>query len=188
MRLVVGLGNPGSEYDNTPHNIGFAVAEELARRVGVGFKRGPVPESMSANLPARDAMLLLPLSYMNLSGRPVSAALRWHKLEPRQLIVVCDDVNLPSGKLRIRAAGGPGGQKGLRSIIETLGTEDIPRLRLGVGGGVAGADVAYWVLRKLRGKELDAFHELAARGADAIEHRLEYGLDAAMNRFNASGD
>ncbi|MCB9358202.1 MAG: aminoacyl-tRNA hydrolase [Calditrichaeota bacterium] len=188
MRLVVGLGNPGTEYDDTPHNIGFAVCEELARRAGVSFKRGPVAETASAALPGRDVTLLLPLAYMNLSGRPVTAAMRWHKLESKSLIVVCDDVNLPEGKLRIRSGGGAGGQKGLRSIIETIGTEDIPRLRLGVGGGVPGADVGYWVLRKLRGKPLEAYRELASLGADAIEHWLEFGLDAAMNRYNASSE
>lgn len=188
MRLVVGLGNPGPEYELTPHNVGFSVVEELARRAGVSFKRGPVPESTSTSLQNRDAVLMRPLSYMNLSGRPVAAAMRWLKLAPTDLIIVCDDVNIPFGRLRIRQSGGAGGQKGLKSIVETLGTENVPRMRLGVGGGYPGADVGSYVLRKLRGKELDQFNEMVGRGADAIEHWLEQGLDAAMNRFNVSGD
>ncbi|MCB1059122.1 MAG: aminoacyl-tRNA hydrolase [Calditrichaeota bacterium] len=189
MRLIVGLGNPGSEYDDTPHNIGFAVVEELARRNSLVFRRGPVPESMAVQLSPRiDAVLLRPLSYMNLSGRPVSAAARWYKVSPKELIVVCDDVNLPFGRLRIRANGGPGGQKGLNSIIQSLGTDEIPRLRMGVGGGYPGADVGNYVLRKLRGKELDSYRELVELGADAVEHWLAEGLDAAMNRFNVSAE
>lgn len=189
MRLIVGLGNPGSEYDDTPHNIGFAVVEELARRTGATFKRGPVAESMIAQLqPPVDAVLFRPLSYMNLSGRPVSAAVRWYKLAPKDTIIVCDDVNIPFGRLRIRPSGGAGGQKGLSSILQALGTEEVPRIRLGVGGGYPGADVANYVLRRLRGKELEAFRSLAERGADALEHWMSEGLDAAMNRFNVASD
>jgi len=185
VRLIVGLGNPGSDYEDTPHNIGFAVTDELARRVGAAFKKGPVPETVVAQLPAaHDAVLVKPLAYMNLSGRPVGAALRWYKIEPTDLIVVCDDVNLPYGRMRIRASGGGGGQKGLVSILQAMGTDNFPRLRMGVGGGYPGADVGSYVLRKQRGKELDNFRELAARGADAIEHWLSNGLEAAMNRFN----
>lgn len=189
MRLVVGLGNPGAEYDDTPHNIGFAVVEELARRNSLSFRKGPVAESMAVQLaPQIDAVLFRPLSYMNLSGRPVSAAARWYKLGPKEVIVVCDDVNLPFGRLRIRANGGPGGQKGLNSIIQSLGTDEIPRLRLGVGGGFPGADVGDYVLRKLRGKSLEDYRDLVGLGADAIEHWLTNGLDAAMNRYNVSAD
>lgn len=158
---------------------------EFARRTGAKFKRGPVAESLSASIPTLNVNLLLPLSYMNLSGRPVAAALRWQKLEFASLIVVCDDVNLPFGKLRIRGTGGAGGQKGLKSILETLGTEEIPRMRLGVGGGEPGADVGFHVLRKLRGSELDQYHELASRAADALEVWLESGMETAMNRFNS---
>lgn len=188
MRLIVGLGNPGLEYEDTPHNVGFAVMDELARRAGVVFKKGPVPSSLAAQWSAQDCVLLKPISYMNLSGQPVGAMLRWQKLDVKDLIVVCDDVNLPFGRLRIRSNGGAGGQKGLNSIIQSLGGEDFPRLRLGVGGGYPGADVGSYVLRKLRGGELDKLRELTARGADAIELLLGNGLEAAMNRFNISSD
>lgn len=188
MRLIVGLGNPGSDYEHTPHNVGFAVVEELARRFGASFKRGPVAECSSASVPGKEFALIRPLSYMNLSGRPVAGALQWYKLKQADLIVVCDDVNLPFGRLRIRPSGGAGGQKGLRSIIETLGSEDFSRIRLGVGGGYPGADVGAYVLRKLRGKELEALNETVARASDAIEFWLASGLEAAMNRFNISSD
>lgn len=189
MRLIVGLGNPGSEYEDTPHNIGFATVGEAAIRASVSFKRGPVPECMIAqlSLPA-DAVLFRPLSYMNLSGRPVAAAVKWYKIRPQDIIVICDDVNIPFGRIRVRQNGGPGGQRGLNSIIQTLGTDSIPRIRLGVGGGYPGADVGSYVLKKLRGGELEAFRELSSRGADAIEHWLLNGLEATMNRFNVSGD
>lgn len=188
MRLIVGLGNPGSEYVDTPHNIGFAVVEELARRVNVSFKRGPVAESMIAQVAQSDTVFFRPLSFMNLSGRPVSAAMRWYKIRPQDVIIVCDDVNIPFGRLRIRPAGGPGGQKGLVSILQILGTEEVPRIRMGVGGGFPGADIGNYVLKKLRGKELDAYRTLAERGADAIEHWIANGLDSAMNSFNLSSD
>lgn len=189
MRLIVGLGNPGLEYDDTPHNIGFAVVEEIARRSSISFRRGPVSESMIAPLPSQfEAILFRPLSYMNLSGRPVSAATRWYKLKPQDLIVVCDDVNIPFGRIRIKQSGGAGGQKGLNSIVQTFGTEDFPRIRMGVGGGYPGADVGNYVLKKLRGKDLETYRELAERGADAVEHWLTNGLEATMNRFNVSAD
>ncbi len=189
MRLIVGLGNPGSEYDNTPHNIGFAVVEEIARRNSTSFKRGPVPESVIAPLsPDLEAVLFRPISYMNLSGRPVGAAVRWYKIQPQDLIIVCDDVNLEFGRLRIRASGGPGGQKGLNSILQALGTEDVPRLRVGVGGGYPGSDVGNYVLRKLRGKELESYVALYKHVADAIEHWISNGIDSAMNRFNVSNE
>lgn len=185
MRLVVGLGNPGAEYDDTPHNVGFATLDELARRAQVSFRRGPVAESMTAQMPAGfETVLFKPLSFMNLSGRPVSAAIRWYKMRPQDVFVICDDVNIPFGRLRIRQGGGPGGQKGLNSIIQSIGTESIPRMRMGVGGGYPGADIGNYVLKRLRGKELADYHELVGRGADAIEHWLESGIESMMNKFN----
>ena len=187
MFLVAGLGNPGSEYDDTPHNIGFAVVNELANRAGQQLKRGPVAECASAKLtPKFDAVAIRPLSYMNLSGRPVAASLRWFDLTPANLIVVCDDVNLPFGKIRIRLKGGAGGQKGLVSIIQTLGTEEFCRIRLGVGGGYPGADVGSHVLRKLRKSELETFREMAKTACDALELWFKDGPEAAMNRYNTS--
>jgi PTH1 family peptidyl-tRNA hydrolase len=144
MPLIVGLGNPGSEYEGTPHNIGFEVVGRLAERNGLKFRRGAASNSEEAkiitSLPA--VILLRPLSYMNLSGGPVKSALGYYKFNLSELLVICDDVNLPLGNLRLREKGVAGGQKGLLSVISALGTEDFPRLRLGVGGGHPGANLS----------------------------------------------
>ena len=183
--LIVGLGNPGKEYDGTPHNVGFEVAARLAERGGVHFRRSPVGNAEEARLPQSDRIVLFrPLSYMNRSGLPVSAALRYYELSPANLLVVCDDVNLPLGHLRMRQNGGPGGQKGLISIIQQLGTEDFPRLRIGVGGGHPGADVGRHVLSKFSGHDRAAAEEALELAADAVDCFLNEGLSAAMNKYN----
>ncbi len=185
MPLIVGLGNPGSEYEGTPHNIGFEVAALLAERSHLKFRRSPVPNADEIKLPgATKTIVLRPLSFMNRSGGPVGAALRYYGFETSDLLVVCDDVNLPLGHLRIRTKGGAGGQKGLVSIIEVLGSEEFARLRLGVGGGHPGADVAHHVLSKFSGPSRTLASETAGRAVDAIECYLSSGLAEAMNRFN----
>jgi peptidyl-tRNA hydrolase, PTH1 family len=185
MPLIVGLGNPGTEYEGTPHNVGFEVVARLARRWNLKLRKSRGGEAEEAALPGTPRVVLLrPLSYMNLSGRPVSAAMRWHGFEPADLMIVCDDVNLPLGHLRIRTQGGAGGQKGLRSIIENLGTDEMARLRIGVGGGDPGADVARHVLRKFPGAQRDQIDQALEQAADAVECWLRDGLETAMNRFN----
>ena len=183
--LIVGLGNPGKEYEGTPHNIGFDVVALLAERAGVNFRKSPVGNAEEAKLLlANRTILFRPLSFMNRSGTPVSAALRYYELTPNEFLVICDDVNLPLGQLRIRQGGGPGGQKGLLSVVQQLGTEDFPRLRLGVGGGHPGADVGKHVLSKFSATERAIADEAIERAADAVECFLKEGLSAAMNRYN----
>jgi peptidyl-tRNA hydrolase, PTH1 family len=185
MPLIVGLGNPGSEYDGTPHNVGFDVAARLASRWNLRFRKSRISEAEDVALPGTPRVVLLrPLSYMNLSGRPVSAAMRWHGFRPADLLIVCDDVNLPLGHLRLRSNGGAGGQKGLRSILETLGTDEVARLRIGVGGGEAGADVARHVLKKFSSGQRTLLDQTLEQAADAVECYLRDGLETAMNRFN----
>ncbi|MBU0508996.1 aminoacyl-tRNA hydrolase [bacterium] len=185
MPLIVGLGNPGKEYQGTPHNVGFAVVSRLAEQWGIGFRRSRSGEAEEAVRPGEArAVLLRPLSYMNLSGRPVSAALRWYDLPISELLVICDDVNLPAGHLRLRFKGGSGGQKGLQSIVEHLGTEEFARLRIGVGGGDPRTDVAEYVLSRVPAELRLTIDEAVARAANAVECYLRDGLDAAMNRFN----
>lgn len=186
MPLIVGLGNPGPEYDDTPHNVGFAVAARLAEQAGVRFRRlrfRHVEEAILTDAPR--AIIARPLTYMNLSGGPVRTMLKRHGVPLAELLVVCDDVNLPPGVLRLRPRGGAGGQKGLRSIIDALGTEEFARLRIGVGGGAAGADVARHVLKKWRGAARDAMETAIDAAADTVQHFLRDGIDAAMNRCNA---
>ncbi len=185
MPLIVGLGNPGKEYDGTPHNVGFEVATRLAARARTTFRRSPVGNAEEAKLPRAGRVIIFrPLAFMNRSGQPVSAALRYYEFSPADLLVICDDVNLPVGFLRMRQEGGPGGQKGLVSIIQQLGTEKFPRLRIGVGGGHAGADVAKHVLSKLSGSERKLMDDAVDLAANAVECFLSEGLATAMNRFN----
>jgi PTH1 family peptidyl-tRNA hydrolase len=185
MPLIVGLGNPGARYRDTPHNIGFEIVARLAERAQATFRRTQGGKAEEAAWPLRPRVILLrPLSYMNLSGAVVQAGLGRHHFELGELLVVCDDVNLPLGHLRFRMKGGAGGQKGLLSIIDVLGTEEFARLRVGVGGGEPGADVARYVLRKFARDLRPAMSAAVNRAADAAECYLSDGLEAAMNRFN----
>jgi PTH1 family peptidyl-tRNA hydrolase len=186
MIIIAGLGNPGPEYDYTPHNVGFAVVDELASRLGVRFRRsasGLAQEGGSSG--TTRVILLKPQTYMNRSGSAVRAALEFYKGNPAEdLLVICDDVNLPMGYLRFRDSGGAGGQKGLVSIIQVFGGEKIPRLRIGMGGGHPGADVASHVLRKQTGDSRERFVSIVKSAADAVECYVEHGLQVAMNRHN----
>lgn len=185
MPLIAGLGNPDPEYAGTPHNVGFAVLERLAGRLHIRFRNRPISKAATAKLPGDPPVILLrPLSYMNRSGEPVKAALRYYQLTAADLLVVCDDVNLPPGTLRLRQKGGAGGQKGLKSIIRSLDTEEFPRLRIGVGGGHPGADVGTYVLSKLSKTAVDDVQRAIETACDAAECFLNDGLEAAMNRFN----
>ncbi|MBI5059578.1 aminoacyl-tRNA hydrolase [candidate division KSB1 bacterium] len=187
MPLIAGLGNPGAEYDGTPHNVGFEVVDLLAARAGLRWKRSRAGDANEVVLPTAPRVVLLkPLTYMNRSGGAVSAVLRYYQLTAAELLVVCDDVNLPESHLRFREQGGAGGQKGLLSIIHTLGTDRIARLRIGVGGGAPGADVAAHVLSRFRGESRKRMDETVERAAAAVECFLHDGLAAAMNRFNTS--
>ena len=147
MKLVVGLGNPGRKYEGTRHNVGFLVIQELARKFGQSKpKQAFQGEVIEANLEAEKALLLCPHTLMNLSGGSVLAARDFYKIPGEDMLVVCDDFNLPLGKLRIRASGSSGGQKGLEDIVRRLGTDEIPRLRIGIGSPPAGREAADFVL------------------------------------------
>jgi len=185
LRIIVGLGNPGDEYQDTPHNMGFAVLSEMTARAGISFRRGPRRGMETARLPgAMPVLLMRPLSFMNRSGIAVSSLLRYYDRAPEDLLIVCDDVNLPLGQLRFRRSGGAGGQKGLASIIEQLRTQEFARLRIGVGGGHPGADVASHVLSRFRGDRLRTARDTVATASAAVDCWLAEGLDAAMNRYN----
>ena len=189
MPLVVGLGNPGRTYLNTPHNIGFAVVEVLAERTGATWRRGR-GHSKVAKVPTESPPLIFlkPQAFMNLSGVPVRAALARYGMSPAELLVVCDDVNLPLGRLRLRFSGSTGGHKGLRSIIYELGTEEFARLRVGVGGGVPGADLTDFVLHKFPAELRDNAANIIERAADAVECYLREGAETAMNLYNRESE
>ncbi|MBP1606370.1 MAG: pth [Acidobacteria bacterium] len=185
MKLLVGLGNPGSRYRDTYHNVGFSVVDEIATRHGVGFGTSPT-EAVTARVRAGgiDVLLVKPLTYMNLSGRAVGALARYYRVEPEDVLAIVDDVNLPLGRLRLRRGGSAGGHNGLRSIIEDLGTQAFPRLRVGVGRGDVRRDLSDYVLSRVAAEEREALDDAVRTAAEAAEWFAIEGIDAAMHRFN----
>lgn len=186
MVLLVGLGNPGPRYRGTYHNVGFDVVDEIARRHAAQFGAAPADALVArVRRPGGDVLLAKPLTFMNLSGRAVGDLQRFYKVEPEALLVVTDDVNLVSGRLRLRARGSAGGHNGLKSIIGSLGTDAFPRLRVGVGRGDPRRDLADHVLARVPAEERDALRAAVELAADAAECFVEAGILEAMNRFNA---
>ncbi|MGE5199089.1 MAG: aminoacyl-tRNA hydrolase [Rhodospirillaceae bacterium] len=185
MTIVVGLGNPGRRYLGTRHNIGFAVADEVARRRQAVFESGR-GEALTARCGRGPGAVLVvkPLTMMNLSGAAVAAVAGFYKVEPSAILVAADDVNLALGRLRLRARGTAGGHNGFKSVIECLGTEEFPRLRVGVGRGDPRRDLADHVLARFDDDERDEVDRAIARAADAVETFLAEGIEAAMNRYN----
>ncbi len=185
MKLVVGLGNPGRKYEGTRHNVGFAVLDHLAQRQhAAGAKHSFQGEVTETELHGHRVLLLWPHTFMNLSGASAIAARDFYKLENDDLFVVCDDFNLPLGKLRIRPQGSAGGQKGLADIILRLGTEAVPRLRIGVGPVPERWDPADFVLSKFAKQELGEIELAIVRGADAVEDWIKLDMKECMNRYN----
>lgn len=182
MKAIVGLGNPGGAYAGTRHNIGFDVVDELARRWGVQLRPWKsVAEVAVAS--SRGAVLVEPQTFMNLSGDAVSRVAAFHKLEPADVLVIVDEVQLPVGRLRLRRSGSAGGHNGLKSIIQHVG-DQFPRLRIGVGRGDPRWDLADHVLSRFGREERDAIAEAVGRAADAAELFVEQGIEPAMSRFN----
>ncbi|SHI64842.1 peptidyl-tRNA hydrolase [Desulfofundulus thermosubterraneus DSM 16057] len=187
MWLVVGLGNPGPEYARTRHNVGFMVVDRLARDLDIKIDRVFLRALVGQGQVAGQRLVLAkPLTYMNRSGEAVTALLNWYKLTPSQLLVVSDDLDLPTGRLRLRKSGGDGGHKGLRSIIELVGSREFARLRVGIGRP-SGSDyqVVDWVLSRFTEEEGPLMEKAVADASKAIQVALTRGLDAAMNLFNA---
>lgn len=185
MKLVVGLGNPGPKYAGTRHNIGFAVLDYLAAGPGVGPWRARFDGQMTEFVEGAEQVLMLkPETFMNLSGRAVRAALDFYKVGPLDLLVVCDDIALPLGKLRARASGSHGGQNGLRNIQDHLGTQDYSRLRIGVGSPGEHLDASDHVLSRFKPAERAAVEDAVAQAAQAVLLWVRQGIDVCMNRVN----
>ena len=187
MRLIVGLGNPGKEYRETRHNVGFMVADELARRHHLSWAMAPgqVPETFVAKRFGEPSwMVAKPLTYMNRSGEAVAALARYYDIPASELLIVVDEVALPFTRLRARAHGSAGGHNGLKSVIAGLGSTDFPRLRLGVGRGDARRDLADHVLAKFENGEKADLETFIARAADAVEMFAVAGIGQVMNTYN----
>jgi PTH1 family peptidyl-tRNA hydrolase len=182
--LIVGLGNPGKDYAETRHNIGFRCVELLARRAALTWERPRLKaEQARGTIAGRDVVLAKPTTYMNLSGIAVGQLVRWYKVPPDQLLIVHDDLDLPFGQLRLRAEGSAGGQNGMDSIIEHLGTRAIHRLKIGIGRPGRG-DPKDYVLARFTKEQAAELPYLLDRAADAAERWLAEGIIPAMNKFN----
>lgn len=188
MKAIVGLGNPGRRYEGTRHNLGFMVVEAVARRPGAratGAAREQFESLvMETTLGEERILLVKPQTYMNLAGSAVQPLLAWHKIAPADCLVICDDLNLPVGRLRFRAGGSAGGHHGLEDIEQRLGTQEYPRLRIGLGLP-AGWVVESFVLGKFSGEELKAIEPAVKAAAEGVEVWAIKGVNAASNRFNA---
>lgn len=185
MKLIVGLGNPGRKYEGTRHNVGFDVVAELIRRCGGGSsKKAFQGETNDVTIGPERALLLRPGTFMNLSGASVVAARDFYKLSNDDVLIVCDDLNLPLGKLRVRAKGSSGGQKGLADCILRLGSEELSRLRVGIGSPPDRMNAADFVLAKYVKAEREEIDHAIVQASDAAEVWVREGIAACMNRYN----
>ncbi len=180
-RLIIGLGNPGREYERTRHNVGFMVLDRLVSDTGASWR---TERTWKAEVASHNGVVYCkPISYMNLSGKPVAAVARFHKIGPEAMLVVYDDLALPLGRLRFRTRGSSGGHNGIASIIETLGTEAFPRLKIGIGSA-RGEEMVSHVLGRFSPAEQPELEDSLNRVEKAIALAQARGLEAAMNQFN----
>jgi peptidyl-tRNA hydrolase, PTH1 family len=181
IRLVAGLGNPGPEYAGTRHNIGFVVIDHLAAELGSIWEKSTRWEALTSR--HGDLLLAKPMSFINQSGYPLVAIAQFYKIAPSQILVVLDDFALPLGRIRMRADGGTGGHNGLDSVIMQFGTEEIPRLRIGIGAAPAAGSVDH-VLGRFFEEEVPLVKSAIERCVEAIKCAVDKGVVAAMNTFN----
>ncbi len=185
MKLIVGLGNPGISYRRTRHNLGFMVVQSLAEQREMRFRRSQHHTSQARGIMGKeDVLLVRPMTFMNASGTAIAAALKQYGCSLDDMLVVCDDVNLELGRIRLRRSGSAGGHNGLKSVIDRLHTDQFARLRLGVGQPPEGMDMMTYVLGVFRRNEWPTVHEVVAHAIQAVETWVYHGADEAMNRFN----
>ena len=181
--LIVGLGNPGRQYEDTRHNVGFMVLDQLAAAAGAAFQSVPKWQSHLAKLPGSGTILLKPQTFMNLSGRAIQQILSFHKWAPEQMLVIYDDVALPLGSLRFREKGSAGGHNGIKSILQHLGDDGFPRLKLGIGSSQPGEMVGH-VLGKFAPEERPALENMLATALEAVQLSRSQGIATAANRYH----
>ncbi|NQX01751.1 aminoacyl-tRNA hydrolase [bacterium] len=181
--LIVGLGNPGRQYEETRHNVGFMVLDRLATASGATFQSVPKWQSHLAKLPESGTILLKPQTFMNLSGRAIQQILAFHKWLPEQMLVIYDDVALPLGTLRFREKGSAGGHNGIKSILQHLGTDAFPRLKLGIGGSQPGEMVGH-VLGKFSPDERPLLQNMLATAVEAVQLARSQGIATAAHRYH----
>lgn len=186
MKIVAGLGNPGTQYQGTVHNLGFDVVDVLARRHGITLQpsRKESADLAEGRIGGEKVILARPMTYMNLSGRSIREIMKNRPTEAPDLLVVVDDINIDLGRLRLRESGSAGGHNGLKSVAECLGTQEYPRLRLGARPQRAMGDVVSYVLSRPKPAEREEMARMTERAADAVECWLSEGFPAVMNKFN----
>ena len=185
MKIIAGLGNPGKEYEHTRHNMGFDVIDELARRWHVTLWKEDMKAEIGQTLVnGEKGLLVKPLTYMNNSGEAVGAIARYYKVDLDDIYIICDDLDLPPGKTRIRKKGASGGHNGIKSLIAHLGSENFNRFRIGVGHPQDGHTVVEHVLSRPYGEDIQKIEDAKIHTADSIESALKDGVDHAMNVFN----
>lgn len=185
--LIVGLGNPGREYADTRHNIGFRIADQLVKALNVRFSRQQNHAFVAAGARGgKKVILAKPQTFMNLSGQSIAGLVRFYKVAFPRLFVMCDDIDLPFGALRIRASGGSAGQRGMQSILDALATREVPRLRFGIGRPPGRMDAADYVLHAFETAEEEGLPILIEKAAQAALTFVDFSLEEAMNRYNTS--
>jgi PTH1 family peptidyl-tRNA hydrolase len=185
LHLIVGLGNPGPRYENTRHNVGFRTVERLAARHGLNFSKQEFKAiTASGSIAGKRVLLAKPQTYMNLSGEAVAPLVRFYKVPPERMIVVYDELDVPFGTLRLRKEGSSGGQNGIRHILQHMGTQQIARVRIGIGRPPGRMPPADWVLTPFKGDDAILAEEMIDQAANAIETWLAEGIERAMSRHN----
>ncbi len=186
MYVILGIGNPGKQYDNTKHNIGFISLDFLASELNIKINKIKHKALIGeGNLAGEKVLLVKPQTFVNLSGESAGEILSFYKLPPENLIVVCDDVNLDQGRVRIRPSGSDGGHNGLKNIIYHLHSDAFPRIRMGVGQKPEGYDLADWVLSKFSKEEISVMSKLVDKVPDMVKEIMQNGTASAMNKFNS---
>ena len=186
MRAIVGLGNPGEKYAHTRHNAGFDTLDLLSMKLDIPIKKLKCHATVGEGLTGGEHIVLIkPQTFMNLSGQAVSEALNWYKIEPQDMLLIVDDIDLPFGQVRVRAGGGPGTHNGMRSILQCTGSAEFPRIRVGMGAPPAGWDLADYVLGHFNTvQDRETAFSAYRTAAEAAACWVTEGIDKAMNQFN----